>query len=195
MSNRIYRLSTTVALALGLAVLGPAMTAHAQDMNDDRPAASANASGGGRGNIGVGTNLTLNPGFNGLSTGAAAISLRIWLDRLMLEPLFALAVLTGANGASTQFGLGAGMLVGYALSTGNLRPIVGGGLTFAVASSNNTTGNLTFGPMFGIEYRFTELPALGLDAAIFAPFSLNFSPFTFGLSTQGAALLGFHYYF
>lgn len=124
-----------------------------------------------------------------------AFSLRIWLGQLEIEPLFGIGISSGANGGSATVGFTTGALVGYALKMGNLRPIIGGGLTFGLLSAGATRAGMTFGPMFAIEYRFTELPNLGLEAALFIPFGMVFDPFVFSFGTHGNVIAGFHYYF
>jgi hypothetical protein len=167
------------------------------------------ASGGPRDSskAGIGINATLSPtpvvniGGAGLvgpltvTSFISNISLRLWLEHLMIEPILGLGLVTGDN-FRTEFLLNAGVLGGYALKTGNLRPFVGGGFTFAILSANDTTrGSISFGPLFGLEYRFNELPQLGFDAALFVPFHMEFNPFIFAFGTGGGVILGFHYYF
>jgi hypothetical protein len=155
---------------------------------------------------GIGINAALSPStllgaqVNGPAFLAALLttnfSLRLWLEHLMIEPILGLGLISGTSDANpTQFVLNAGVLAGYALKSGNLRPIIGGGFTFAIATQNETRGAITFGPMFGLEYRFNELPQLGFDAALLVPFHMVFNPFIFSFGTSGSVIIGFHYYF
>lgn len=148
------------------------------------------------GPIGIGVNATLAPPL--VANGVAlqpSLSLRMWFGSLMLEPLFGLGVVAGDAVDPAQLQLSAGLLVGVALGEGNLRPILGGGLTLGIVSGDSTNVGLTLGPLFGLEYRFQELPALTLDAALFLPIRIEVDPFLFSLATNGGALVGFHYYF
>jgi hypothetical protein len=144
---------------------------------------------------GIGVNATLAPGFFGGADVAPALSLRLWFERLMIEPVVGLGLITASGNKDAQFELNAGALIGYALKTGNLRPVLGGGMTFAVTTGNGTTAGFTFGPFFGFEYRFNEFPNFALDASVFLPFRMQFDPFIFSFATTGGALIGFHYFF
>lgn len=140
--------------------------------------------------LGLGINTTLSTGNPG-----AGISLRLWMNRLMIEPILGFSV-TVQEGDNDPAFFSVGGLIGFALASGNLRPILGGGLMLGIADGGGgVNSGLVFGPFLGLEYRFKELPNLGLEAGIFIPFGINFDPFVFSLSTAGSALLGFHYYF
>jgi hypothetical protein len=144
---------------------------------------------------GIGVNATLAPSFFGTAVVAPSLSLRLWFERLMIEPVLGIAFQSAQGMKDASFGLNAGALIGYALKTGNLRPILGGGMTLAVTTGGGTTTGFTFGPMVGFEYHFNELPNLGLEAAVFLPMRMQFDPFVFSFQTTGGALIGFHYFF
>jgi hypothetical protein len=167
--------------------------------------ASPSRSGGSSSTrLGLGLNTTLTPSFfvptsvtgfnsaNIVSGVLTAFSIRIWMNRFMIEPLFGLALFAG-NGVRTTFGFSTGALVGYALGTGNLRPIVGGGFRFGFITDDNVA--FTFGPFVGLEYRFSELPNFSLEAAWMFPFNFVFDPFRFSMGTAGSIMAGVHWYF
>lgn len=157
----------------------------------------------GSSGFGVGVTTTLIPTIGRIPTGGTVttvspnLSLRLWTGQLVIEPVFGF----GFRSDDPTFLMTAGVLAGFALSDGNLRPILGGGVLLGLniddgpGNSSNTDVALTLGPMFGLEYRFESLKQLSLDAAIFLPLQFEFDPFVFSVGTAGGALVGFHYYF
>jgi hypothetical protein len=144
---------------------------------------------------GIGLNATLAPVFGAGALLQPTFGLRLWLERLMIEPLLGFGLVTGSS-VPDSFRLAAGSLIGFSLSQrGNLRPIIGGGLTMGLTTGGGRDVALNFGPFFGIEYRFDDFPQLSFDAALLLPFRLDFDPVIFSFGTSGAALIGFHYYF
>jgi hypothetical protein len=148
------------------------------------------------------------PGAVGNLLGSTDIGLRLWLgEQLVLEPQLGLGFATFGNDNSV-FGLDLGFHVDYALTTGNLRPLIGGALAFGILTGNalrqgvnnsDTLLSLRFGPEFGVEYFFTELHRFSFDASLWLPFNLIFpggnASTVFSFLTQGAIFGGFHYYF
>jgi hypothetical protein len=142
--------------------------------------------------LGIGLNAALAPGSAGGAGVVTGFGLRLWLSQVVIEPIVGVGFETGDDGA---FRMNIGAVGGLALATGNLRPIIGGGVTFAFDTGRDERKVLTFGPMFGVEYRFTELPRLAFDASLFLPFALELEPTVFRMQTAGAIFGGFHYYF
>jgi len=104
-----------------------------------------------------------------------------------------------AGDINETFGFTTGALIGYALDTGNLRPIFGGGFRFAFVTDSNVA--FSFGPMLGLEYTFEELPNFSLEASWFFPFNFVIlgdspgDPFVFQMGTAGSFIAGVHWYF
>lgn len=148
--------------------------------------------------FGVGVNTTLLPAIGAIPGAGSAValspgvSLRLWTGRLMVEPIVGIGF---RSGDPVTFRLNAGALVGFALTDGPLRPMLGGGVLFGLAKQASTAAAVTFGPMFAVEYRVPSLPQLAFDAALFLPLQFDFDPFAFSVATTGGALVGFHYYF
>ncbi len=186
---------TLLGLCLTVAVLGPDISLAEETAfeeapfdTDSPPAADPRHSA----SLGIGLNTSLAPDLVANSR-LTAVSLRLWLSQLMVEPLLGFRLVTGD--VDTRFGLGAGALLGFALARGNLRPIIGGGMVLALSTGDGTNTAFSLGPLFGLEYRFDDFPSLAFDASIFLPIQISNEPFTFSMGTGGGALVGFHYYF
>ncbi len=146
-------------------------------------------------NLGVGINATLSPS---LFTPAATrfltnLSVRMWFDRLMIEPVLGMAFTTADPEDIFQIQIGA--LFGYAIGTKAVRPFIGAGVITAFTTTLGPKATIAVGPQFGLEFRFEEFPELSLDAALFLPFEFDVDPFNFRFGTAGGAVLGFHYFF